>query len=140
MTIRILARGCAALFAGLALALPALAASGASGGKAPAADPAIARGATLFAQRCAACHALEPGRPSPGGPNLAGVIDRPAASGAFRHSAALRKSGLIWSAQELDLYLAAPSAKVPGTTMFISLRDAGQRAAVIAFLATRPAP
>ena len=51
----------------------------------------------------------------------------------------MRNSGLTWNTEEIDAYIASPMAKVPGTSMVISLPDAGQRAAVIAFLATKTA-
>jgi len=104
---------------------------------------AVAEGAALFAQRCMACHSAEPGQISYTGPNLAGVVGRPAASTQFRYSPALRNSGLTWTPEELDAFLASPLAKVPGTSMYISLPDAAQRQAVIAYLATtsnEPAP
>jgi cytochrome c len=103
-------------------------------------DAALAEeGASLFGQRCGGCHVAESGQRSFGGPNLAGVVGRQAGSGQFRYSTAMRNSGLTWNAEELDSYLTSPMAKVPGTSMTISLPDAGQRAAVIAFLATKPA-
>lgn len=117
--------------------------SGATQGAADAALVAV--GSTLFSDRCAGCHKVEPGMPSYGGPNLAGIVGRPAASAEkFRYSAAMRNSGLTWTVEELERYLAGPSKKVPGTSMFISVPDAGERAAVVAFLATleagEPAP
>jgi cytochrome c len=106
--------------------------------EAGAADAAlVAVGSALFSDRCAGCHKVEPGMPSYGGPNLAGIVGRPAASAEkFRYSAAMRNSGLTWTVEELERYLAGPSKKIPGTSMFISVPDAGERAAVVAFLAT----
>ncbi len=100
-----------------------------------AADDAGA-GAKLFRQRCAACHAVAPGAPSGIGPNLAGVVGRPAASvPGYRYSRALSEAKPLWSAEALDRYLEAPIRMVPGTRKTTSVPDAGQRAALIAYLA-----
>ena len=101
----------------------------------PAAAQEAAEGERLFRARCAACHAAGPG-PVRIGPPLAGVVGRTAGSAeGARTSPALRQSGLVWSAQTLDAYLADPRRAVPGTTMTVALRDAGERAAVVAYLA-----
>jgi glucose/arabinose dehydrogenase len=104
-----------------------------------AGDPA--NGKVLFQQSCALCHAatLGPGgQPVSGqGPSLVGVVGRPAASLMnFNYSKALHASGLTWSAAELDHFLTAPSAAVPGTTMPIPVPSASSRADIIAFLST----
>lgn len=98
--------------------------------------PAAIDGAAIFAQRCGTCHTTEPGQPSYAGPNLAGVVGRAAASTQFRYSPAMRNSGLNWTSENLDAFIASPKAKVPGTSMFISLADDAQRQAVVTYLAT----
>jgi len=103
----------------------------------PEDETAAAEGAAVFAQHCVGCHSAESGQLSYGGPNLAGVVGRPAASARFRYSAALRGSGLTWTEEELDGYIASPMTKVPGSAMAISLPDDELRAKVIAFLATK---
>lgn len=93
------------------------------------------QGAQLFRQ-CMACHSTTPGEQLTG-PSLAHVWNRKAASvrGFHRYSDALAKSGLAWNASTLDKWLAAPQALVPGTSMtFAGIRDAKQRADVIAYL------
>src|SRR5262245_2779735 len=105
----------------------------------PAGTPspaAVAEGQTFFQQRCKGCHSTEPGQTSALGPNLAAVVGRPAASTEFRYSAALKASGLTWTPENLDAYLAAPVKLVPGTRMFVSIPDPAQRAAVVEYLAT----
>jgi len=97
---------------------------------------AVAEGAAVFGQRCRGCHTVESAQISYGGPNLAGVVGRPAATARFRYSSAMRNAGLTWTREQLDAFLAAQMAKVPGTSMVISLTDAGQRQAVIEFLNT----
>ena len=103
----------------------------------PAGTPspaAIAEGQTLFQQRCQACHSTEPGQTSALGPNLAAVVGRPAGSSEFRYSQALKASGLTWTPENLDAYLAAPMKLVPGTRMVVGIPDPAQRAAVIEYL------
>ena len=92
-------------------------------------------GATIYRQRCQICHGAAGAKPSPLGPNLAGVIGRKAASKPFAYSAALKASKLVWTRSTLDQYLAGPAKLVPGTRMAVALSDAQQRAAVVGYLA-----
>lgn len=96
-----------------------------------------ADGQLLFRQRCQACHSDKAGEPAKVGPNLAGVVGRKAASTQFNYSAALKGSGLTWSKENLDRFLAAPSKAVPGTRMVIPVTDAGQRKALIDYLGAK---
>ena len=98
-----------------------------------------APGASLFASKCQICHSVAAkGAPALLAPNLRGVVGRKAAAGAFpSYSAALKKSGLTWSKDTLDTFLAAPGKMVPGTRMVIAVPDAKQRADIIAWLATQ---
>ena len=70
------------------------------------------------------------------GPNLHGVVGR--ADGAlddYAYSDALLASGLTWTQDELDAFLANPTAKVAGTTMVAgAVSDPESRAAIIAYL------
>jgi len=91
-------------------------------------------GETLFRQRCQACHL--PGRASPLGPNLTGVIGRKAGSTSFNYSPAMKRSGLIWTQANLEHYLAGPAKVVPGSKMVVSVPDPAQRKALIEHLAT----
>ena len=102
----------------------------------PAAAQDAASGAKLFAQRCQACHSLEPGGAARVGPNLSVVFGGAAAAKDFPYSPALARSGLVWDAATLDAYLAAPAKTVRGTKMTVGVPDATQRADIIAFLKT----
>ena len=68
-----------------------------------------------------------PGRPSPLGPNLAGVVGRKAGTTAFNYTAAMKASGLIWTKANLEKYHGGPRQMVPGTKMVIAVPDAAQR-------------
>ena len=92
-------------------------------------------GERLFNQQCKACHTVDKGGRNGIGPNLSGLIGRRAGSvPGFSYSAAMKGSGLTWDAKTLDQFLAAPTKKVPGTKMPISVSDPAKRAAVIAYL------
>jgi cytochrome c len=98
------------------------------------ADAESGAGAALFQQRCAVCHSVVAGQ-NKIGPHLAGVIGRKAGSVKdARYSAAMKASGIVWTARSLDPYLAAPAKVVPGTQMMINVPDPAQRAAIIAYL------
>jgi cytochrome c len=100
-----------------------------------AGDPT--RGADLFRQNCAACHSQERGQ-NLVGPSLFSVVGRAAASIAdFSYSSAMKRSGIVWTADQLMAYLKAPRQYVPGVKMmFPGLSDQKDRENVIAFLAT----
>jgi cytochrome c len=96
-----------------------------------------ARGKIVF-QRCAICHRVEKDGGNGLGPNLFGVMGRKAGTVAgFSYSAAMKASGIVWSADKLNAYIEHPAALVPGNRMaFAGVPDAGQRADVVAYLAT----
>lgn len=97
-----------------------------------------AAGETAFRRLCAACHiATAEGRRGVG-PTVFGVVGRKAGSvEGFRYSAAKRDATLVWTPETLDPYLTNPREFMPGTTMaFAGLRNAEERANVIAYLQT----
>jgi len=119
----------ARLIAGVVLFL--FAASGAS-----AAGDA-ARGGALF-NRCLLCHSNTRGAPNKMGPNLFGIAGRRAGTyQGFSYSAAMKNSGLVWTAGRLDAYLRATQQVVPGNSMpFAGISDQKQRADIVAYLTT----
>ncbi|GBD48742.1 c-type cytochrome [Methylopila sp. Yamaguchi] len=123
------------------LALAFAAALGAAAGAQPASAGDADRGKLAFG-RCAACHALTPDAAGLPGPSLAGVIGRPAAQlPNFRYSPALKRSGLTWTEDTLDRFLANPQGVVRGNRMpFSGVGDAAERADLIAYLARDAAP
>lgn len=117
--------------AGLATAAVALTALGAA--LAPSFAQTSAAPAAFAA--CRACHTTTKGGKNGLGPNLYGVIGKPAASvPGVSYSAALKGSKLKWDEKTLDAFLANPSKMVPGTRMPIGTPDPAKRAAIIAFL------
>jgi cytochrome c2 len=115
-------------------------ARGSAQAQSPDGDPV--HGQILFQQRCGLCHTAGPQDGDGGqGPPLAGVVGRRAgATPDFNYTAALKKSGRIWTPAALDRFLAAPGKDVPGTAMPISTPSAKDRADLIAYLATVKAP
>jgi cytochrome c len=98
------------------------------------ADGDPARGEQRFVD-CAACHAPQPGVANVG-PSLQGVFGRKAATLAdFRYSPALKRSGITWTPETLDTFLADPQKAVPNNRMpYAGMPDAADRADLIAFL------
>ena len=98
------------------------------------ADGDAGRGEKKF-EECAACHKLEPAADSVG-PDLHGVFGRKAGTLAdFRYSPALKRSGITWTPQAVDTFIADPQAAVPANRMpYAGLPDAADRADLIAYL------
>jgi cytochrome c len=88
---------------------------------------------------CKACHTIDKDGEDMLGPNLWNVYGAKAASRAdFPYSAALKNSGLVWTEQNLEQWLAGPSKFVPGSKMaYPGMTDPADRAALIAWLKTQ---
>lgn len=98
------------------------------------------RGKDYYENTCAGCHSIDEDRI---GPRHRDVVGRRIASVVgFQYSAALKGLKGSWNEALLDDWLKDPQAVAPGTTMGFSVRDAGDRADVIAYLKTvsRPPP
>jgi cytochrome c len=98
------------------------------------ADGDAGRGEKLF-EECRACHAAERGVEGLG-PELHGMFGRRAGGlDNFRYSPALRRSGIVWTPQTLDAYVADPQKLVPANRMpYSGMPDARDRADLIAFM------
>lgn len=93
-----------------------------------------ARGQRLHEARCIGCHSVDSHRV---GPAHRGVFDRRAgALPNYDYSNAVKTSGLVWTAQNLDRWLSNPEALIPGQKMGYSVSDADDRADLIAYLMT----
>ena len=93
-----------------------------------------AHGMNLF-EECAACHSLEPSIHGIG-PSLYGVFNRQAGELAdYRYSRAMKRSGIIWTADTLDAFIADSQHFVPANRMpYAGMPDAADRADLIAYL------
>jgi cytochrome c2 len=98
------------------------------------ADGDPVRGETRF-QECAACHKLDAGA-NEVGPSLHGVFTRKAGELAdFRFSPAMKRSGIVWTPETLEKYIADPQAMVPANRMpYAGMTSANDRADLIAYL------
>ncbi len=98
------------------------------------ADGDAARGEVRF-KECAACHKLAAGA-NEVGPSLHGLFSRKAGELAdFRYSPAMKRSGISWTPETLDNYLADPQAFVPANRMpYAGMSNAADRADLIVYL------
>jgi cytochrome c2 len=92
------------------------------------------RGEARF-RECAACHKLDAGA-NEVGPSLHGIFARKAGELAdFRYSPAMKRSGITWTPESLDKYIADPQAFIPANRMpYAGISNAGDRADLIAYL------
>ncbi len=95
----------------------------------------VQRGKKLFIQ-CRACHSLKEHETHKVGPNLYAFINRKAATkDDFIYSEALISSDIIWSVENIDLWLEKPYEIVPGNKMvFSGMSKSLDRRDLIAYL------
>ena len=95
----------------------------------------IAKGEKVF-KKCKACHVVDKEK-NKTGPHLVGIIGREAGSveSYKKYSKAMKASGIVWNAETLDGYLAAPKKYLKGTKMaFAGLKKEADRQNIIAYL------
>jgi cytochrome c len=100
-----------------------------------AADDAAAWRA-LAVSHCSQCHTFEKGEPHGQGPNLWGLVGRPAGTApGYRYSEGFLSAlkGKIWDAVLLDRWFADTLAVAPDSQMIYFQDDAAKRAALIKF-------
>lgn len=97
----------------------------------------VAAGEKAFAV-CRACHQIGPNAKNFIGPVLNGVVGRKAGTyPGYEYSEANKNSGITWTPEELQKYLADPQGVVKGTKMFFpGIKDPTKVNDIIAFLAT----
>jgi cytochrome c len=93
------------------------------------------RGQKLY-EECAACHSPERTATDTIGPSLYGVAGRKAGEdGNFRYSPAMKRSGITWTSESLNDFVADPQKLVPGNRMpYSGMPNAKDRADLIAYL------
>jgi cytochrome c len=88
-------------------------------------------------EECSACHSPDPGVNGVG-PTLFGIVGTRAGEvEGFRFSGPMKRSGVVWTPDMLDKYIADPQAVVPGTRMpYSGLADAALRSELVKYLAS----
>jgi cytochrome c len=90
----------------------------------------------LFTNQCGTCHVVSPTPEPRQGPNLYGVLGRPAGKmKGFKYSPALAKAKHAWTREKLDAWLTDSARLVPGTVMNYRQADATIRGRIIDYLA-----
>ena len=104
-------------------------------GAASTVDGDAVRGRQVF-KKCQACHSMQAGK-NMLGPSLANIVGTKAGEVAnYTFSTAMKQSGITWTPEKLDAYLADPQKVVPGNKMpFPGLKTDSDRIDVIAYLA-----
>ena len=103
-----------------------------AGAQAAIGDPV--KGAAVFDDRCAMCHAI---KDDGQGPHLGGVVGRKAGSlPGVAYTDELKASGIVWTPDKLDVFLTGPDKLVPGTAMPATVPDPIERRNLIAYLAS----
>ncbi len=121
-------------------AIAAIAIVGAVGAVSNPAHADVAKGEKVF-KKCKACHTMEEGGKNRIGPNLFGIVGKPAAANAdFSYSDALTAAaadGLVWTEENLDLFIKKPRKFLKKTKMsFAGVKKDEQRANLIEYMAT----
>lgn len=94
-----------------------------------------------FKKSCGTCHTVDPNAPKRQGPNLHGVIGRPAGSvEGFKYSPAFQagKGDIVWDAAALDRWITDPQAMIPGVVMLYKQADPDKRRLIIEYLEQAP--
>ncbi|MEX1252235.1 MAG: cytochrome c family protein [Hyphomonas sp.] len=93
-----------------------------------------AKGKRVFAQ-CMTCHVVQEGRNNVG-PSLYAIVGRGSGTiPGFKYSEANQNSNVIWTEENLFVYLEKPTQFIPGTIMaYPGLRNPQDRADLIAYL------
>lgn len=101
----------------------------------------LKRGAKVF-RYCKACHTLDEGAKHKVGPNLWGIYGRAAGTKEdYKYSKAIKASGVIWTEETMDAYLAKPSAFIKGGLMsFAGVKKQEDRDALQLFLKSKTTP
>jgi cytochrome c len=95
----------------------------------------ISHGKTVFQEECAVCHSVHPGK-NKMGPSLFGVVGRTAGSVEdFDYSPAMKASGIHWTEENIEAFIASPQKFLPGVGMtYGGLSDGRSREDLAAYL------
>jgi cytochrome c len=96
------------------------------------------KGHAIFHEKCSVCHLAGANGPKLLGAPLFGVVGRTAGTvPGYTYSPAMKASGLVWTNETLEHYLANPTKVLPGTHMtFAGLKNDEAIEDVVAYLDT----
>ena len=91
-----------------------------------------------FAKVCTTCHNFQKGAGAKTGPGLYGVVGRPKGTfPGYDYSDGVKGKGGDWTFEDLNTFITAPRAFIPGTKMgFAGEKDPHKRADILAYLDT----
>ncbi len=95
-------------------------------------------GGKLFTKTCGGCHSIGEGARGGFGPQLNGIIGRPAGTTPdYQYSDAMKNSGVVWTRDKLAAYIEDPKSVVSGTRMiFWGISDSQKIENILTYLAT----
>ncbi|MCK3828695.1 cytochrome c family protein [Pseudomonas sp. W2Aug9] len=95
-------------------------------------------GGKLFTKTCGGCHSIGEGARGGFGPQLNGIIGRPAGTTPdYQYSDAMKNSGVVWTRDKLAAYIEDPKSVVSGTRMiFWGISDPQKIENILAYLDT----
>lgn len=95
-------------------------------------------GGKLFTKTCGGCHSIGEGARGGFGPELNGIIGRPAGTTQdYQYSDAMKNSGVVWTREKLAAYIEDPKSVVSGTRMiFWGISDQEKIENILAYLET----
>lgn len=95
-------------------------------------------GGKLFSKTCGGCHSIGTNARGGFGPELNGIIGRPAGTTTdYQYSDAMKNSGVVWTREKLAAYIEAPKKVVSGTRMiFWGISDPEKIENLLAYLET----
>jgi cytochrome c len=95
-------------------------------------------GGKLFSKTCGGCHSIGDGARGGFGPELNGIIGRPAGTTTdYQYADAMKNSGVVWTREKLAAYIEAPKKVVSGTRMiFWGISDPEKIENLLAYLET----
>ena len=98
------------------------------------ADGDAVKGKKVF-NKCKACHFVDKEKKKLG-PHLVGLFGRTAGMvEGFKYSTAMKDSGIVWSKETLESFIAKPKSAVPGTKMaFAGIKKESQLEDLLAYL------
>lgn len=97
----------------------------------------VATGKKL-AKKCKACHTLKEGGKHRLGPNLYGILNKPAGKAeGYKYSKAMKSTDIVWDDHTFTDFVTKPKKVLKGTKMsFKGFKKASQRADLLAYFKT----